>query len=74
MDSFARARRIGVGRNAMSVDGAYFRLRAKQELDAADSTGSAVAAEIHRELAQRFLAMAEAGDTAVHATPMREPQ
>ena len=44
----------------MSEDGkSYFRHRTEQELVAAERAGSQIAADIHRSLAARMLALAE---------------
>jgi hypothetical protein len=58
----------------MTNDRAYFRLRAEQELAAADKAGEGVAAGIHRELAQRFLAMAEVAVEPADAVRTEPPQ
>jgi hypothetical protein len=58
----------------MTNDRAYFRLRAEQELAAADKAGDGVAARIHRELAQRFLAMAEVASEPENVARTEQPQ
>lgn len=62
-----RAKDLVVGRT-MNDDREYFRQRAAQELAAAEKASSRIVANIHRELAQQFLARA-GDDTAVDTPP-----